>query len=232
MQRILLVDDEQSVLNALRHGIAKAFDVETSSSPLEALQRAKETPFAVVVSDYLMPEMDGVTFLENFGQQQPDAVRLILSGHADMDVLIKAINVNHIHHFLPKPIILTDLKAAISQALDYREAILENRRLAEDYRQCFGTPPQDQGRRLYRALLISPDENALTLMWRELTHHSTYEGLYGAIRHATTHHTSYDNHNFQFVVDSFSSPLEALEYMKSNLCDLVIADFTYPTWMG
>lgn len=232
MQRILLVDDEQYVLDAVRHGLGRAYDIETSASPREALQRAKETTFSVVVSDYFMPEMDGLAFLENFGQQQPDAVRLILSGHADMDVLIKAINVAHIYRFLPKPIILADLKANISQALDYRDAILENRSFAEDYRQRFGTLPQEQQRKMYRVLLVSPDEKAVTSMWRELTHHSTYEGLYGAARHAMFHRPSYDGHDVHLVVDSFASPLEALEYLKNNRCDLVIADFAMPGMDG
>ena len=232
MQRIMLVDDEPYVLKALQHELEKTYEVETFASPLDALERAREATFAVVVSDYSMPGMNGVTFLENFGQLQPDAMRLILSGQADMDVLIKAINITHIYRFLPKPTIMADLKANIQQALDYREAILENRRIAEAYRQRFGTPPQGEERKLYRVLLVSPDEGAVTSMWRELTHHSNYEGLYGAVRHEMSRRPSYGGHDFQLVVDSLSTPLEALEYLKSHECDLVIADFVMPDMDG
>ncbi|TSA41272.1 MAG: response regulator [Betaproteobacteria bacterium] len=232
MKRILLVDDEQNVLNALRRELAGTYEVETFISPQEALRRAKETDFALVVSDYRMPDMDGVTFLENFGQMQPDAVRLILSGQADMDALIKAVNVTHIYRFLSKPWSETDLKANILQGLDYREAILENRRFAEDYRQRFGTPPQQQERKLYRVLLVCTDENAATSMWRELTHHSAYEGLYGAIRYEMTHRPTYGGHDFQLIVDSSASPREAMERLENNGYDLAIADFSMPEMNG
>jgi len=232
MQRILLVDDEQNVLNALRRELAGSYEVETFISPLEALQRAQETEFALVVADYRMPDMDGVTFLENFGQQQPDAVRLILSGQADMDVLIKAINITHIYHFMAKPWNKADLESHIQRGLDYRDAILENRCFATAYRQRFDTPPQDQERKLYRVLLVSPDENAVTSMWRELTHHSTYEGLYGAMRYEMTHRPTYGGHDFQFLVDSFSSPVEALACLANKGYDLVIADFSMAEMNG
>ncbi len=232
MQRLLLVDDEQNVLNALRRELAGDYAVEAFTSPQEALRRASESDFALVVSDYRMPDMDGVTFLENFGQIQPDAVRLILSGQADMEALIKAINVTHIYRFLSKPWSEADLKANILQGLDYREAILENRRFAEDYRRRFGAPPQEQERKLYRVLLVSPDEHAVTSMWRELTHRSSYEGLYGAIRYEMTHRPAYGGHDFQLVVDSSASPLEALESLENKSCDLVIADYAMPEMNG
>lgn len=232
MQRLLLVDDEQNVLNALRRELAGDYAVETFASPQEALRRAGETDFALVISDYRMPDMDGVTFLENFGQIQPDAVRLILSGQADMEALIKAINVTHIYRFLSKPWSEADLKANILQGLDYREAILENRRFAEDYRRRFGTPPQEQERKLYRVLLVSPDEHAANSMWRELTHRSSYEGLYGAIRYEMTHRPTYGSHDFQLVVDSSESLGGALERLENNGYDLVIADYAMPEMNG
>lgn len=231
MQRILLVDDEQNVLNALRRELAGIYEVETFTSPQEALRRAGEAEFALVVSDYRMPDMDGVTFLENFGQMQPDAVRLILSGEADMDVLIKAINVTHLYRFLTKPWDETDLKSNIQQGLDYREAILENRRIAKAYRQHFGTPPQEQERKLYRVLLVFPDKNTTTTILHELTH-SDHEGLYGAMSYEMTRRPSYGGHDFQLEVNSFSSPLEALDYLKNNPCDLVVADVSMPEMNG
>lgn len=232
MQRILLVDDEQNVLNALRRELAGTYEVETFTSPQGALQRARETDFALVVSDYRMPDMDGVAFLEIFGQLQPDAVRLILSGQADIEALIKAINVTHIYRFLPKPWSEADLKVNILQGLVYREAILENRRIAALYHQRFGSPPQEQERKLYRVLLVSPDKQAVTAMSQVLTQHSAYEGLHGAIRHEMTHRPSYGGHDFQLVVDSSSSPREALECLENKGYDLVVADYSMPEMDG
>lgn len=232
MQRILLVDDEQNVLSALRRELTGAYEVETFISPQDALLRAREMEFALVVSDYRMPDMDGVTFLEHFGQMQPDAVRLILSGQADRDVLIKAINVTHIYRFLPKPWSEADLKANIRQGLDYRAAILENRRFAEIYRQRFGTPPREQERKLYRVLLVCSNAHATTAMQRELAHRSAHEGLHGAPRYEMSYRPPYGDHDFQLEVDHSAAPREALERLGNSRYDLVIADFSMPEMNG
>lgn len=232
MYRIMLVDDEQNVLNALRRELSGSYEVEAFTSPLAALQRAEAAEFAAVVSDYHMPEMDGVAFLEQFGQRQPDAVRLILSGQADMDALVKAINTTHIYRFLPKPWNEDGLKANLAQALDYREAILGNRRLAETYRQYFAAPPQETARKPYRVLLVGTDENSVAAMRFDLTHHAVDEALYGAILHEMAQRPPGDEHDFQMLVGSFAAPSPALEYLENNRCDLVIADFALPEMDG
>lgn len=232
MQRILLVDDEQNVLNALRRELADVYEVETFVSPQDALRRARETDFALVVSDYRMPDMDGVAFLEHFGQMQPDAVRLILSGQADRNALIKAINITHIYRFLPKPWSEADLKANIRQGLDYRAAILENRRFAEDYRRRFGTPPREQECKLYRVLLVCSDEHVANTMQRELVHHSAYESAHGALRYEMSYRPPHGDHDFQLAADHCASPQEALMRLGSNRYDLIIADYSMPEMNG
>jgi capsular exopolysaccharide synthesis family protein len=156
--RVLVVDDEEGVLNAvwreLTHhsayeGLYAAlrrdlthrsvvdthpvhFVVDTSLSPLDALHRAEEIPYDVVVAHYRMPEMDGVAFLEAFRRVQPDAVAVMLSGHADLAALSAAVNRADIRHFVRKPWSEYELKNALIQALGWREAVLENRRLSEE----------------------------------------------------------------------------------------------------
>ena len=226
MQRLLLVDDEQNVLNAMRRELAGSYEVESFISPQDALRRAKETDFALVVSDYRMPDMDGVTFLEHFSQMQPDAARLILSGQADLDALIKAINITHIYCFIAKPWDETDLKTHIQQALDYREAILENRRIAAVYRQRGGAAPHEQQRKRYRVLLACPDEKSSTAMHHELTHHSAIGNLHGGTRYEMTHRPSYGGYDFELMVDISRSPQEALERLADSAYDLIIVDFS------
>ena len=99
MNRILLVDDEQNVLNALRRELKNDYEIELFSSPVEALARSKEIAFDLVISDYQMPVLNGIQFLKQFGDIQPDAARLILSGQADIDALISAINETHIYRY-------------------------------------------------------------------------------------------------------------------------------------
>jgi YesN/AraC family two-component response regulator len=144
MYRIMIVDDEENVLRALKRlfhaapcyfeGTAYPLEVETCSSPLQALERIKAEPFALVLADYRMPELDGAELLSRVRVLQPDCVRMILSGYADLEGLMKAINEARISRFIAKPWNDYDLITAIGQALAYRDMTLENNRLADECR--------------------------------------------------------------------------------------------------
>lgn len=224
MAHILLVDDELNILSALRRELGRDHVVETFTSPREALQRAKATDFDLVVTDYRMPDMDGVSFLEIFAQSQPDAMRLILSGQADMDALIKAIKVSHAYRFVPKPWNKFDLKANITQALNYREAMLENRRLAAAYRQQHGATPAAQAPKTYRILLATNEANDASLMMSELTFSASREVRHGATPYGKPDRSSYSSEDFQSVVDCFTTQQQALEQLEKEVYDLVIVD--------
>ena len=139
-KRIMLVDDERGILNALRRMIESkaatelapfALTVELFTSPIEALQRAEEISFDVVLSDYRMPEMTGVAFLTKIKSLQPSAMRMILSGYADLTALISAINNAQIHCFLSKPWVDAELRAAIVHALVTQAHQREREELAD-----------------------------------------------------------------------------------------------------
>jgi DNA-binding NtrC family response regulator len=139
--RLLLVDDEPNVLRALERelrvihkGSRPAYKIECFASPAAALRRAEEVPFDLVVSDYLMPEMDGVAFLRAFREIQSGAARIILSGQADLKGLIGAINEAGIMRFIAKPWHDAELVFAIENALLERHMLLENQRLADELR--------------------------------------------------------------------------------------------------
>jgi len=143
MYRIMLVDDEPNILNALRRTLGtKITDgqdtfpvtVETFEQPELALQRAKDVKVDVVMSDYRMPGMDGVTFLKAFRKLQPNAMRLILSGYADLSALIGAINEAQIYRFISKPWHDYEVITNIVQALVLQNALQENQRLADQVR--------------------------------------------------------------------------------------------------
>lgn len=107
MFHILLIDDEEHVINALTRCLRRAFQgnikIESFTVPHDALKRAAETGFDVVVSDYRMPDMDGVTLLTKIAEIQPSTVRLILSATEDFSVLMKAVNEAGISRFISKP---------------------------------------------------------------------------------------------------------------------------------
>ncbi len=143
MTRIMLVDDEENVLRALRRALHVPtvsedafYIVEMFTSPQQALARAAEGMlFDIVISDYRMPGMDGVAFLKAFREIQPDAVRFILSGYADLSGLIGAINEARIHRFIAKPWDDYALLADIQQALEFKALQIENRLLADQVRE-------------------------------------------------------------------------------------------------
>ena len=142
-QRIMLVDDERGILNAVRRMLEREaktklarfnVDVEIFESPFFALKRAGEVPFAVVISDYRMPTMNGVEFLTRIKALQPSAARLILSGDTDLSGLIAAINDAQIQCFLGKPWVDAELRAAIVQALEAHQPRHEHGEPADDAR--------------------------------------------------------------------------------------------------
>lgn len=232
MYRILLVDDEQNVLNALQRELRGKYETEAFTSPLEALQRCREVKFDLVISDYLMPELKGIQFLKQFGEIQPDAARMILSGQADIEGLLVAINETHIYRFVAKPWDPLELKISIAQALDYRRIILENSRLADAYRHTHDDGQRREMERPHRIMLVDGDEAALKLVANGLTQAAEYESMYGAMRRDIGQGRAGVPHDFKYVVDTFASGLEALEHIRQNAYELAIVAHTLPEMDG
>ncbi|WP_320152035.1 response regulator [uncultured Tolumonas sp.] len=141
MEKVLLVDDEPLILKALVRLLQRTpclcegrlfkLELVTFTEPSKALEYAQNYQVSLVISDYRMPGMDGVELLTAIKTLQPDAVRLIISGYADLNALINAINRAHIYRFVAKPWNDYELVATIGQALRHRQLILENQRLAD-----------------------------------------------------------------------------------------------------
>jgi response regulator RpfG family c-di-GMP phosphodiesterase len=103
-EKILLVDDETSILDGYRRSLSRQFPMETALGGEQALKLAAENgPYAVVVSDMRMPGMDGVQLLSKIKALSPDTIRVMLTGNADMDTAVNAINEGSIFRFLKKP---------------------------------------------------------------------------------------------------------------------------------
>ncbi len=113
--RVLCVEDDDFLREGLCRRLEDEYDVSCASNGVEALEVIKrEPPFAVVLSDMDMPDMNGVEFLSHV----KNAVRIILTGHEDMDTAIGAINVGRVHRFLTKPCSPQELLETIQQALE------------------------------------------------------------------------------------------------------------------
>lgn len=112
MYRVLLVDDEPNILAALRRSLAAidarqldgdALLFEAFTSPEAAIKRSDEQDFDLVISDYRMPSMNGVEFLTRIMELQPSVPRMIISGYADREAIISAVNEVHLMRFIEKP---------------------------------------------------------------------------------------------------------------------------------
>lgn len=117
---IVIVDDEELVLTSLKSFLALESDytVVAFESPGEALSYIQENHVDLVVSDYLMPEMDGITFLAKVKNIKPHIPRIILTGYADKENAIKAINEVGLYQYLEKPWSNDDLMIILRNGLE------------------------------------------------------------------------------------------------------------------
>lgn len=119
LSRILFVDDDENILAGYKRNLRLKYFVRTISDPEEALLvLSKEEDFDVVISDFKMPVMDGITFLSKAKKIKPDTVRIILTGFADINNAISAVNEGNVFRFLTKPIAHDSLLKAIGAGVD------------------------------------------------------------------------------------------------------------------
>ena len=122
-KRVLYVDDEPSNLKALRRLFRdQPFELVTYESPGEALEKIDRVKPAVVISDQRMPQMEGTQFLEEVKHRHPDCTCIILTGHADLETAIQAINEGHVFGFVQKPWDDEELTAQVQAALEHQES--------------------------------------------------------------------------------------------------------------
>ncbi|HEV7815827.1 MAG TPA: response regulator [Janthinobacterium sp.] len=159
MRHILLVDDELNVLKSLKralrqHGVSESghpddLNLELFTDPFEALTRCCSFDFDLVISDQRMPQMMGVDFLRALKDIAPNTVRLMLSAATEFETAVSAINEAQVFRFLPKPWHDADLHANIALALQHRDKLLDEQRLADQSRlDCALTPQEREARRL------------------------------------------------------------------------------------
>jgi len=117
-EQILFVDDDRRALDGFRRLFRRIFDVETASSGRQGLAALQVLgPFAVVISDMRMPGMNGAEFLARVRELAPRTVRMLLTGHKDLDCAIEAVNSGQIFRYLQKPCCKVELLSAIHLGL-------------------------------------------------------------------------------------------------------------------
>jgi CheY-like chemotaxis protein len=131
--RILIVDDEEAILETMTFTFMDSYEVLTTPDPRKALELlADNAPVAVVITDQRMPEMTGVELLKQVYKKYPDTVRIMLTGFADTEATIKAINDGHVYAYVNKPWEPDELKTVVRRGVEHHALACENRRLLAD----------------------------------------------------------------------------------------------------
>lgn len=131
---VMIVDDEEMVVGAIKSflELETSYDVMPFTSPEVALETLEERRTHVIVADFMMPEMDGVTFLTRSRDVRPSATRILLTGYADKQNAIRAINEAGLYQYLEKPWDNEALKMIIRNAAERARLFEElDRRMAE-----------------------------------------------------------------------------------------------------
>ena len=129
---ILLVDDEENLITGLKRQLRGQFDIFTATSGQEALDIiSNHEEFAVVVSDMRMPGMDGVELLGKIKKVSPLTVRMMLTGNADQDTAVRAINSGNIFHFFNKPCNAETFSRGINEGITHYRLLTAEKELIE-----------------------------------------------------------------------------------------------------
>ena len=132
-EKVLCVDDDPKILRGYRRHLSEHFDFAIAEGAQEGLTVLQEQgPFAVVVTDMRMPVMDGIAFLAQVRQRWPDTVRMMLTGNADLQTAVQAVNQGSILRFLTKPCPPEQLMEALTAGVRQYRLIMAERELLQD----------------------------------------------------------------------------------------------------
>jgi DNA-binding NtrC family response regulator len=134
--KLLLVDDEPNLTSALVRSLDRQqFQIFTADSAQQGLMILAGNDIDVVVSDERMPGMTGSQFLSEVRKQWPNTIRMILSGQADLEAAVRAINEGEVYRFLLKPCHPKDLQMTILQGLQHKKLVAQSRRLLMEHQK-------------------------------------------------------------------------------------------------
>lgn len=235
--RILVVDDELGIVNAVRRELALPpfgryrYEVDTSTDPVEALTRAAQQNYEVVISDYRMPQMSGFEFLQRFARLQPDCVPIVLSGQTDMAALVRMINETHVYRFIPKPWTTYFLKSSLAQAVAFRQENVNNRRWAQTLREHGVALPAGAINPVDHILVVDDDLSVANAVARCLTQRDQVDELLRIVRHGAGGQAG-ELDPASLSVQISDSPLHALKMADAVTFSCVIADYRMPDMDG
>jgi putative two-component system response regulator len=161
--RILAVDDEEMIRNVLRRMLEKAgYLCDTADSAGEAIGKMAKRPYAVVLTDIMMPGMSGMEFLELIRKRDDEIAVIMLTALNDIDLSIRALKAGA-YDYITKPFRLDDVLVSIEKALQKRALILENR----DYQENLELKVREQSRKIQTSFIKTIESLARTLEARD-----------------------------------------------------------------
>jgi two-component system probable response regulator PhcQ len=134
--KLLLVDDEPNLTSALVRSLDRSqFEIFTADSASQGLLILAGNDIDVVVSDERMPGMTGSQFLAEVRKKWPNTIRMILSGQADLEAAVRAINEGEVYRFLLKPCHPKELQMTILQGLQHKRLVAQSRKLLQEHQK-------------------------------------------------------------------------------------------------
>jgi two-component system probable response regulator PhcQ len=134
--KLLLVDDEPNLTSALVRSLDRSqFEIFTADSAQKGLMILAGNEIDVIVSDERMPGMTGSQFLAEVRKQWPNTIRMILSGQADLEAAVRAINEGEVYRFLLKPCHPKELQMTILQGLQQKKLVAQSRKLLQEHQK-------------------------------------------------------------------------------------------------
>ncbi|MGO9377013.1 MAG: response regulator [Dissulfurispiraceae bacterium] len=131
--KLLCVDDEPNVINSVRRlFLDSGYTILTASSAQDGLGILEDGDIQIVISDYRMPNMNGVEFLREVRTRWPDTVRIVLSGYADTASIVSAINEGEVYRFIPKPWNDDELKVTVANSVERYNLLKKNAELTAE----------------------------------------------------------------------------------------------------
>ncbi len=131
-RQLLLIDDEEEIVKALRRQFRRDYEVYIAHSANEGYEIMMNTPIQVIISDQRMPGMNGSEFFGKIKAEFPDAVRLLLTGYADIQAVIAAINDGNVYRYITKPWDPVELDTIVREAFERYQLIVDNRKLLSE----------------------------------------------------------------------------------------------------
>jgi sigma-B regulation protein RsbU (phosphoserine phosphatase) len=188
-ESILFVDDEELLLSSYEMLFEEEYDVYLAHSAEEALSQMEKRSFALVISDYDMPGIKGIEFLNIVRKKYPDIIRILLTGFSDINIIVDAVNESNIFRFLIKNDDLRKVISAVKDGIAIYRLIKSERKLKQELEQAYNE--------------INNDLNAAAKLQQNIQPpSSSFAGYSFAAMYLPSKYLSGDNYNF-FQIDDF-----------------------------